>query len=264
MEGRTKRGHSSHQGAANKSFRIGGSLAEENEVRSFNRPRNNRSMAPSQPHRIELPLFFNTPTRTSEDHSLLNKTTQEEGARLDERTDNATYITVMRRLKDYEMLAFGCRRAGKVRDEGRAYYSIGVLYDNIKKYKKAVELYLKFLQVCKSINDSHGEALAYNCIGVDYQLLGEADPEYAKKAIEYHLLHEGLADVNGKFLACINLGLCHDRLGDQKNSVFYFQNALKHSIQMSNLSGQSVAMGNIGKIGTKDLSDNKDKMKLFV
>ena len=152
------------------------------------------------------------------------------------------------------MLAFGCRRAGKVRDEGRSYYSIGVLYDNIKKHKKAVEYYLKFLQVCKSINDSHGEALAYNCIGVDYQLLGEADPEYSRKAIEYHTLHEALADVNGKFLASINLGLCHDRLGDQKNSIYFFQNALKHSIQMSNLSGQSVAMGNIGKIGTKDLS----------
>ena len=170
----------------------------------------------------------------------------------------------MRRLKDYEMLAFGCRRAGKVRDEGRSYYSIGVLYDNIKKYKKAVEYYLKFLQVCKSINDSHGEALAYNCIGVDYQLLGEADPELTKKAIEYHTLHENLADVNGKFLASINLGLCYDRLGDNKNSIYYFQNALKFSIQMSNISGQSVAMGNIGKIGTKDLSDNKDKMKIFV
>ena len=82
----------------------------------------------------------------------------------------------MRRLKDYEMLAFGCRRAGKIRDEGRAYYSIGVLYDNIKKYKKGIEYYQKFLQVCKSISDSHGEALAYNCIGVDYQLLGEKDP----------------------------------------------------------------------------------------
>lgn len=55
-----------------------------------------------------------------------------------EKVDNALYVTVQRRLKDYEMLAFGCRRAGKVRDEGRAYYSIGVLYDNIKKYKKAI------------------------------------------------------------------------------------------------------------------------------
>jgi len=47
-----------------------------------------------------------------------------------------------------------------------------VLYDNIQKYAKAVEYYEKFLQVCKSIGDSHGEALAYNCIGVDYQMLG--------------------------------------------------------------------------------------------
>ena len=70
--------------------------------------------------------------------------------------------------------------------------------------------------------------------------------------------------MNGKFLAAINLGLCWDRLGDSKNSIYYFQNALKYSIQMSNVSGQSVAMGNIGKIGTKDLSDNKDKMKIFV
>lgn len=52
MDSRTKRGHSSHQGNVNKSFKIGGSLAEENYVRSFNKQRNNRSMAPSQPHRI--------------------------------------------------------------------------------------------------------------------------------------------------------------------------------------------------------------------
>ena len=113
-------------------------------------------MAPSQPHRIELPLFFNTPSRVVNETSLLNKTVNEEDNKGKEKVDNGTYISVMRRLKDYEMLAFGCRRAGKVRDEGRSYYSIGVLYDNIKKYKKAVDYYLKFLNVCKSINDSHG------------------------------------------------------------------------------------------------------------
>ncbi len=65
-------------------------------------------------------------------------------------------------------------------------------------------------------------------------------------------------------MASINLGLCYDLLVDNKNSVFWFQNALKHSIQMSNLSGQSLAIGNIGRIGTKNLSENKDKMKIFV
>jgi hypothetical protein len=37
------------------------------------------------------------------------------------------YLRSIRRLKDYGMLAFACKRAGKTRDEGRAYYSMGVL-----------------------------------------------------------------------------------------------------------------------------------------
>ena len=49
---RTKAKSSHQQGSLNKSFRMGGSLAEENDVKSFNRARNNKSMAPSQPHRI--------------------------------------------------------------------------------------------------------------------------------------------------------------------------------------------------------------------
>lgn len=63
MNSQKSRGNSLYQSSLNRSFRVGGSLAEENEVKNFNRPRNNKSMAPSQPHRIELPLFFNTPSR---------------------------------------------------------------------------------------------------------------------------------------------------------------------------------------------------------
>lgn len=33
---------------------------------------------------------------------------------------------------------------------------------------------------------------------------------------------------------------------------------------MSNLNGQSLAIGNIGRIGNKSISENKDKMKIFV
>lgn len=65
------------------------------------------------------------------------------------------------------------KRAGKTRDEGRSYYSIGVLYDNIGKYKHALTYYKKFLFICQHINDLHGQSLAHNCIGVDYQLLSE-------------------------------------------------------------------------------------------
>ena len=48
--------------------------------------------------------------------------------------DSVDRIAATRRLKDYEMLGFACKRAGKSRDEGRSYYSAGVLYDNLGKF----------------------------------------------------------------------------------------------------------------------------------
>lgn len=71
---RTKAKSSHQDGRVNRSFRIGGSLAEENDVRNFNKSRNNKSIGPSQPHRIQLPLFFNTPARFTEEKSVANKT----------------------------------------------------------------------------------------------------------------------------------------------------------------------------------------------
>ena len=108
-------------------------------------------------------------------------------------TDSYNRIAAQKRLKDYEILAFACKRAGKSRDEGRSYYSTGVLYDNLGKFKDAIAQYQKFLQVCRAIGDVHGEALAYNCIGVDYMKLGEIDPIYMNDAIQYHMKHKEIA-----------------------------------------------------------------------
>lgn len=194
----------------------------------------------------------------------LSKTTREEDS--EAKPDNAVVISCKRRLRDYAMLAHACKRAGKVRDEGRAYFSMGVLHDNMQNYRLAVAFYEKFLRVCQEIGDSHGEALAYNCVGVNYQMLAQPtrSKEMLEQAISYHQRHEELADVNGKFLASINLGLCYDLLDDNKNSVYHFQNGLKYAVKMSSVVGQSIAIGNIGRIGTAGLHDNRDKMKLFL
>ena len=53
-------------------------------------------------------------------------------------SDSYNRIAAQKRLKDYDMLAFACKRAGKSRDEGRAYYSTGVLYDNKTKKPKII------------------------------------------------------------------------------------------------------------------------------
>ena len=43
-----------------------------------------------------------------------------------------------------EMLTFACRRASKLREEGRAHFSLGVLRDNLGQYLKAIEAYTQF------------------------------------------------------------------------------------------------------------------------
>ena len=95
----------------------------------------------------------------------------------------------------------------------------------------------------------HGEALAYNCIGVDYMKMGESDSKHFTDAIEFHSKHKEVADVAGKFLAHINLGIIYNSVGDHEKSSINHQFALRYAIQMSSVAGQSVAIGNLGKVG---------------
>lgn len=135
------------------------------------------------------------------------------------------------------------------------------------KFKIAIAHYKKFLQVCKAIGDVHGEALAYNCIGVNYQKMAEDDPKNYKEAIDYHLKHKEIADVAGKFLAHVNLGIIYNNLGDQEKASINHQFALRYAIQMSSLAGQSVAVGNLGNLGSisKVASyANNEKLQMFV
>lgn len=105
-------------------------------------------------------------------------------------------------IQDYKTLAFACQRAGKLRQEGHAYYNMGVLYDNEGKHKQAIAAYKKFLNISRRMGDTKGEALALNCLGVCSSRLGSE--EGLREAIEYHLEH-------GFVCACVS-GLCWSRL----------------------------------------------------
>lgn len=249
-------------------------LAEEN-LRGFRlkslQKENDLPLRVNCPQRIELPMYFNTPKR-KEDIVAKNRLktkikTMKDSALNMSYIDSYNRLAARKRLKDYEILAFACKRANKSRDEGRAYYSTGVLYDNLGKFKAAITQYKKFLQVCKAIGDVHGEALAYNCIGVNYQKMAEDDSKFYKDAIDYHLKHKEIADVAGKFLAHVNLGIIYNNLDDQEKSSINHQFALRYAIQMSSLAGQSIAVGNLGNLGqiSKVASyANNEKLQMFV
>lgn len=249
-------------------------LAEEN-LRGFRlkslQKENDLPLRVNCPQRIELPMYFNTPRRKEDIISksrLKSKVQSMKDSALDmSYEDSYNRIAARKRLKDYAILSFACKRAGKSRDEGRAYYSTGVLYDNLGKFKTAITHYKKFLQVCKAIGDVHGEALAYNCIGVNYQKLAESNPKYYEDAIDYHLKHKEIADVAGKFLAHVNLGIIYNIMDDEEKSSINHHFALRYAIQMSSLAGQSVAVGNLGNLGSiSKVSSyaNNEKLQMFI
>lgn len=48
--------------------------------------------------------------------------------------------------------------------------------------------------------------------------LGDIEPIYYNDAIQYHMKHKEIADVAGKFLAHINLGIIYNMVGDYEKS----------------------------------------------
>lgn len=201
-----------------------------------------------QPQRIELPAYLNTPVRRPDDQPIT----------LEDRT------RTMRHIQDLDLLTFACHRAGKFREEGRAFFTLGLLRDNIGQYRKGIEAYNKFLRVCEDCNDSQGCALANHCIAVDYQLLGgggavassEANsgleeapsatvPALLKKSISFHSKHREGADSVGKFLAHLNLGLAYASLGERESATVNHQYALRYALRLRSLEGQSLAIGSL-------------------
>ena len=105
-------------------------MAEEN-LHGFSFKKNKKKtdaiMNPYTPQRIELPLYFNTPKRKDDlldagKYKTKADTTKRNGSFIDNPsalnmsyTDSADRILSKKRLQDYDLLAFACKRANKLR-----------------------------------------------------------------------------------------------------------------------------------------------------
>jgi len=206
------------------------------------------ALVQSVPQRVSAPPQVDSPKR---EDPCLRHTHETEAER------EQPVAVLKKELADCKMLAHACRRAGKIRLEGLAYYKMGVLLDNLREYRSAIKQYKKFLSICVRTNDVVGEALAYNSIAVANQLIG--GEKALRKAIEYHTKHRDMADIPGKFTAYCNLGIAYAALGQMDKAVYNHQNALRHAIHMSSLEGESIACANLGMTGAQqgDISTAK-------
>lgn len=104
-------------------------------------------------------------------------------------------------------------------------------------------------------------------MGVDFHKMAEVEPDNKvlwDNAIKYHNKHKEIADVAGKFLSHINLGIIYQNMGDIERSAINHQFALRYAIQMSSVTGQSIAIGNLGQIGTGSVAGDNQKLQMFV
>ncbi|KAF4676147.1 hypothetical protein FOL46_007199 [Perkinsus olseni] len=177
----------------------------------FSAPRPKDSSVPSwsklNPRRLHLPPRLRTPLRS---------------------TDGSEKIPSAQ-VADLRFLQNASRRAGRLREEGRCYYSLGVLYDNAGRWRDAIKCYTQFLRICERCRDAQGEALAYHCLGVDYHFLGKAESdrgstdsaeEFLMKALGFYQKHLDLVgSVEGRYLTNVNMSRVYAALGDEEECL---------------------------------------------
>ncbi|KAG5177657.1 hypothetical protein JKP88DRAFT_258737 [Tribonema minus] len=180
------------------------------------------------------------------------------------RTHSENQAPSVTAISDYTVLASSSQRAGRPQMEGLAYFCIGVLYDNMGQYGKALEAYKKYLGVCRRTDDKQGEALAHNCMGVDCHYLAcppganaaalvlmAAARAALARAAEHHSAHLALADDGGACVARTNLGLAAALAGAADAAAEHHQAALRAAARARAPAAQSVAIGNLGLLALR-------------
>lgn len=208
--------------------------------------------------RASTPWQYNTPVRAVE----LGKEAEESTSRCIKKLKDmkqpmpTNYIRRIRRqvqdssvnppnvkayVKDLKFIAESASRAGNIDAAAQAYHKIGVAFDNVGKHKEANDNYHQCLALCVSSKNQQGEALAYNCLGINHYKMGSYE-----ESIKCHNKHLELADPAGRLLAHTNLGLVFDEMDLHDHASIHHQHAIEYANRVNAAGAQTLAVGNLG------------------
>ncbi|MBU4372850.1 MAG: tetratricopeptide repeat protein, partial [Euryarchaeota archaeon] len=99
--------------------------------------------------------------------------------------------------------------------------SLGILYDQIGSYKKAIKCYENALAIFQEIGDRRGEGANLGNLGTAYSDLGQVE-----KAIEYYekalAIAQEIGDRRGEGAEFGNLGTAYSDLGQVEKAIEYY------------------------------------------
>lgn len=144
-------------------------------------------------------------------------------------------------IADLRLLADSASRSGNVYQALQAYHKMGIVYDNQGMFAEAIQKYKQFLALCITSKNTQGEALAYNCLGIDTFKLQQYDD-----SIQYHNKHLELADGTGRLIAHTNLGIVFQAMGLSEHAAIHHQHAIEYANRMGAKDAQCFTVGNLG------------------
>jgi CHAT domain-containing protein/tetratricopeptide (TPR) repeat protein len=156
-------------------------------------------------------------------------------------------LTIYRAIKDrYQLQALEIRREIKDRlGEAAGLGNLGLAYDSLDKYDKAIKFYLQSLAIDREIKDRLGELRSLGSLGSAYYSLGKYD-----KAIEFQLqsleIAREIKDRLGEGKALGNLGNTYDSLGKYDKAIEFYLQSLAIAREIKDRLGEAAALNNLG------------------
>ena len=127
------------------------------------------------------------------------------------------------------------------------YTGIGIVYAYQGSYDKAIEYYLKALKIFEELGYKQGMSANYTNIGIVYSEQGNFN-----KAIDYYMkslkINEELGNKNDIAGCYINIGIIYGEKRSCDSSIEYFQKSLKIFDELKDKYGSSQCYDNIGNV----------------
>jgi len=143
-------------------------------------------------------------------------------------------------IADLKLLADSSSRSGNIYQALQCYHKMGIILDNQEMYAEAIQKYKQFLSLCITSKNTQGEALAYNCLGIDTFKANQHD-----ESIQYHNKHLELADATGRLIAHTNLGIVFQAMGLSEHAAIHHQHAIEYANRMGAKDAQCFSVGNL-------------------
>jgi len=150
-----------------------------------------------------------------------------------------------------ECIQLYSRLLGKLeqRWDGICLTGLGLAYDALGEYHKAIEHHQQSLQIAREIGDRSGEGRALGNLGNAYLSLGEYEREY-DKAMDYDQqslqIAREIGDRSVEGIVLGNLGNVYLSLGEYNKAMEYFQQSLQIAREIGDRSVEGNTLRNLG------------------